>query len=259
MLRFSILAFLLISPIVFQARAQEKSSPEDRLEQLAATIQKGDAKAALALFSPQTPGFTEIKRNVEALSVLPDTNCSIEIVGTKLANDSVQFETDWSLHTYSRQNGPMLERRERVVIELRRVGDLWQIVSFSPASVLAVPDPSVFSRIAKLAADLNGKDESGALGAFDSQMKTYGEIDNDIDALMTQNDLLCAIDIVSDRQTGDIHNLELDWYFEIKSRADGGSARQRRETVHVELKQIKGKWKIDRFEPLTILSPVTAQ
>jgi hypothetical protein len=241
---------LLIAPPAF---AQE--TPQDAIETLATAIQKGDPRQTLDLFDPGIPGFADLKRNIEALSALPDTNCAISITHTTQSKDSIRFETDWSLQTSNKENGPLLDHRDSVTISLHRAGNIWKIISFSPLTVLAPPDPAVFKLIAALAADLNDKNQSGALGAFDPRMKQYGEIDNNIDALVTQNDVLCAIDVVGDRQTAGVHTLDLDWYLQLKARADAGPVRQRRERVRVNLQQIRGKWKIDHIEPLDILSP----
>jgi ketosteroid isomerase-like protein len=242
--------------------AMAAETAQDQIEHLATALQKGDANGALALFDPQMPSFAELKRNVEALGQLPNTYCTIAIAQTTQDGDSTRFETDWSLQAYPVQNGPQLDRRDRVGVTVRRSGDAWKIVALAPVGVLAPPDSAVFSRIALLAANLNDKDEGGALGIFDSRMKEYGEIDNDIDALVTQNDVLCAIDIVSDRQTGGVHTLDLDWYFQLKSRADGGPTEQRRERVQATMEKVGGeqaKWKIVRLDSMKILSPFVNQ
>jgi ketosteroid isomerase-like protein len=248
---FRSVLLLLFCPF-FAAAAD---SPQDHLDLLAEALKKGDVKGALEFFDPAMTSFAELKRNIQAFGDLPNTYCAIRIVKTTQTADVSHFETDWSLQIYTTQNGPQLDRRDRVEMALRQSGDTWKIVSLSPVSVLAPPDGTIFSRIARFAADLNDKDQSGALNLFDSRMKQYGEIDNDIDALVTQNDVLCGIDIVSDRQTGAVHTLDLDWYLELKSRADGGPAQRRRERTQITVEQINGKWKITGIDSLKILSP----
>ena len=157
------------------------------------------------------------------------------------------------------QNGPLLQRSDPVTISLRHANGSWLISELSPLSVMTPPDDSVFRRIAGLAADLNEKNQFGAIGVFSSEMKEHGEIDNDIDALVTQNDLLCAIDIVSDRQTGEVHTLDLDWYMRLKARTDGGPLSDRRERVKVTMKKVKSKWQIVAIDSLKILSPEVNQ
>jgi hypothetical protein len=247
---------VLISFALLQAVPALCESPQDQVEALAVAVRKGDVTGALGLFDPHAGSLAEIGRDLEALGALPNTYCTIAIARTSQTGDSITFTTDFALQTYPVQNGPMLDRRDTVTITLRRRENSWEITSFSPASVLAPPDGNVFKRIADLATDLNEKDQTDAMGAFDKGMRQYPEIDDDIDALVTQNDVLCAIDVVSDRQTGAVHTLDLDWYLDLKSRTDGGPSAQRRERVKVTMRQIKGKWKIDGMEPLSVLSPV---
>jgi ketosteroid isomerase-like protein len=244
---------LVALALAWQKPAAE--SPQEQIDNLATALQKGDASGALAIFDPQTPSFAEIKANIEALSALPNTSCNIAITHTSQSGDAIGFETDWTLQTYPQQNGPLLDRHDSVAISLRRIDNSWKIVAFSRPAVFAPPDPKIFRRIADLASNLNEKDQTDAVGAFDSGMKQYAEIDNDIDALVNQTDVLCAIDIVADHQTGDTHKLDLDWYLDLKSRTDGGPSAQRRERVQATLRQIRGKWKIIAIEPLSILSP----
>ncbi len=249
----------LIALALFRVVPSVCETPQDRIDKLALELQKGDARAALELFDPHAPAFAEIKRNIEALSALPNTTCAIAIKQTSRRGDTFVFETDLSLQTFPRQNGPMLDRRDSLEISLRFIDNTWKIVALTPVSALTPPDDSIYRRIADLATNLNEKNQTDALGAFDSRMKQFGEIDNDVDALVTQNDVLCAIDIVGDRQTGPIHTLDLDWYLQLKSRTDAGPVVQRRERVQVTLEQIRGKWKISSIEPLGILSPLISQ
>lgn len=250
---------LLISFTLLRAAAAADPTPQDQVEGLASAIQKGDVKGALELFDSHSASFAEIKRDIEALSVLPNNTCTIAINSTSKTGDTIKFATDFSLQTFPEQNGPMLDRRDSVEISLRQTNNIWKIVALSPISALAPPDPTIFKRIAALATNLNEKDQTDAMGTFDSQMNNYGEIDNDIDALMTQNDVLCAIDIVSDREAGGVHTLDLDWYLDLKSRTDGGPSAQRRERVQITMRQIRGKWKIASISPLTILSPLVVR
>jgi len=120
---------LIVAVLLIARPAAAKDSPQDRLESLASAIQKGDARQSIDLFDPQAAGFAEIKRNLEALSALPDTNCTIAITRTTPNGESVQFETDWSLQIYTRQNGPLLDRKERVTVTLKRSGQIAVFVS----------------------------------------------------------------------------------------------------------------------------------
>jgi ketosteroid isomerase-like protein len=247
--------FLPALALSFATLAVAQDSPQQAVEELAQAIRKGGAKAGTAMFDPQASGLAEIRKNLEALSLLPDTNCAIAISRTTQSGETITFETDWSLQIYTVENGPLLDRHDHVTLSLRRIEKDWKIASLVPVSVLAPPDPAIFAAVARLVANLNDKNESDALGAFDKTMSRYGEIDNDIDALVTQNDILCGIDVVSDRQTGDAHTLDLDWYFELKSRTDGGPTEKRRERVQLKMRKNGRRWQIFSIEPFSILSP----
>ncbi len=257
--RTVLLLFILLTPVCMSAFAGDDVTPQDQIESLAAAMTKGDASGAIGLFDPVMPSFAEIKKDIQAISALPNTTCTIAILHTSNERDSIRFETDWTLEMYSVQNGPLLQRSDRVMISLRRADGSWLITSLSPVNVISPPDGSIFKRIAGLASDLNEKNQFGATSVFSSGMKAYGEIDNDIDALVTQNDLLCAIDVISDRQTGDVHTLDLDWYMQLKARTDSGPLHQRRERVKVTVKKLKGKWEIVDMDSLKILSPELTQ
>ena len=112
--------------------------------------------------------------------------------------------------------------------------------------------------IAKLASSLSQNDSASAMEAFDSHMKDYGTIESNIDALVAQADVLCAIDVIQDNATpaGDVRTLDVDWYMTLKSQADAGPTERRRERVEVQIKKIRGKWKITSLVPLSILDPI---
>jgi hypothetical protein len=110
--------------------------------------------------------------------------------------------------------------------------------------------------IADLATSLSESDPDGVLRYFDSQMKDYGTIEADIEALTAQADISCAIDIVKDDESNGVHKLDLDWFMELKSQGGNSQLERRRERVQVEMREIKGKWKITALSPLSILGPI---
>jgi hypothetical protein len=110
--------------------------------------------------------------------------------------------------------------------------------------------------IADLATALSESDPDGVLRYFDSQMKDYGTIEADIEALTAQADVSCAIDIVKDDESNGVHKLDLDWFMELKSQGASPQVERRRERVQIEMREIKGKWKITALSPLSILGPI---
>jgi hypothetical protein len=120
-----------------------------------------------------------------------------------------------------------------------------------------------YVRITKLASYLSDGEPVGALEAFDKNMPGYGAIAADIGALAAQTEVLCAIDVVADKEADDdsanIHHLDLDWYMMLKSRADTALVERRRRRVAVTLERKAGVWRIDSLEPLEILAPIGIQ
>jgi hypothetical protein len=113
-----------------------------------------------------------------------------------------------------------------------------------------------FASLANLATALSENDSDSALEAFDSQMKGFTDIERNIEAMTAQADVSCSIDVVTDMEEGGVHKLDLDWYMQLKSITDESRLERRRERVQVEMRQIKGKWKITSLTPVSILDPV---
>ena len=123
--------------------------------------------------------------------------------------------------------------------------------------VFAAKEPATpFNAIAKLASDLSQSDVAGAVSAFYSSMKGYGMLEQNIESLVAQTEILSAIDVVEDVEKDGVHKMVLDWYLTLTLQSDNTRTERRREQVNVEMRQIKGKWKITSMSPLTILDPV---
>src|SRR5438309_3720649 len=131
-------------------------------------------------------------------------------------------------------------------------------VLFQMLGLLALLAAPLFSAepqdlIAQLASALSQNDSVNALAVFDSRMPGYSNIENNIGALVSQTDILCAIDILQEKDEGADKLLDVDWYMQLKSQAPSGPTERRRERVALRLSLLKGKWKITAFAPLKIL------
>jgi hypothetical protein len=126
--------------------------------------------------------------------------------------------------------------------------------------LLAADVDTPYTRIAKLATYISAGDSVGALEAFDKSLKDYGAISEDLTALSAQNEVLCSIDVVGDKEAddakADIHHLDLDWYMRLTSVADLGVTEARRVRVMVTIQRFKTKWRITALSPATILAPI---
>ncbi len=232
-------------------------TPQEQLDYLAASLQNGDAAGAISVFDPQMKDFAELKRDIGALATLSGTVCEMKLDrGVATGANGVQLQGEWKLQLNPKQNGPPLIRTERVAIAMQVIGGQWRIAGFTPLRIFAMPTPAVFDRIASLANSLSENEGPEALSVFSSDIGNYGELSGDLDALTSQTDVLCAIDIIADNENAGIHKLDTDWYLQLKSRADGGPTERRRERVQLQMELIKGKWRITAISPLEILAPI---
>jgi hypothetical protein len=126
---------------------------------------------------------------------------------------------------------------------------------FAAGLVLAA-DQTPLASLASLATALSDADSDTALEYFDSQMKSYPEIEQKLEALTAQADVSCAIDVVTDVEADGVHKLDLDWLMQLKSQADDTQVERRRLRVQVEMRQIKGVWKITSISPINILDSI---
>jgi hypothetical protein len=124
-------------------------------------------------------------------------------------------------------------------------------------AIAAEKTPS--SALAAIATALSENDPDGALELFDSRMSSYADIEQKVEALTAQDDISCAIEIVTDTEANGVHKLDLDWFMQLKSQGDSEQIERRRERVQAEMRQIKGVWKITSISPLKIFDPITIQ
>ena len=106
------------------------------------------------------------------------------------------------------------------------------------------------SALARFASALSQNDAPAALAVFDREMKGYGEIEGSIVALTSQTDVLCAIEVLEEHESGADRLLDTDWYLQLKSQAPGGQTERRRERVSVTLRQVRGQWRIVALSPV---------
>jgi hypothetical protein len=130
------------------------------------------------------------------------------------------------------------------------------LLALCSAGVMLAAEQTPFASIAKLATALSESDTDSALDFFDSQMKSYGEIEQKVESITAQADISCAIDVVSDVEANGVHKLDLDWLMTLMPQSDDLQTERRRERVQVEMRQIKGVWKITSISPVSILDPI---
>lgn len=128
------------------------------------------------------------------------------------------------------------------------------------ATCLAAEPETPFLRVAKLASSLSDGVLSGALESFDKSNPRYSAIAEKLEALTVQADVLCSIDVVEDKESGDDHRLDLDWYMTLKSKGNENLVERRRMRVAVTMKKFVVKqasvWRIVSLSPEEILDPI---
>ncbi len=121
-----------------------------------------------------------------------------------------------------------------------------------------------YTRMSKLASSLSDGDAFRAAESFDRDMPGYHSIVEHIQALTQQTEILCSIDVVSDKEAddpkADVHHLDLDWYMTLTSKMDTGPVERRRVRVAATLRRIKTKsgedWRIVSLAPATIFDAI---
>lgn len=106
--------------------------------------------------------------------------------------------------------------------------------------------------LAALASALSAGDPVSAMTVFDRAMANYSAIESNITATTAQDDVLCAIDVVEEKDGA----VDTDWYLELKSKSDGGQSERRRVRVELQVKSVGGKLKIIGFKPIEVLAPL---
>lgn len=115
---------------------------------------------------------------------------------------------------------------------------------------------STLDRLAKLASNLTEGNGQGAASVFDSSLKQFGEIQANLDAITAQSEIVCAIDVVAELEKDGIHTLDTDWVLQLRSKGEHGKLENRRERIQLEMRQVKGKWKITAIDKVQIFAPL---
>ena len=111
--------------------------------------------------------------------------------------------------------------------------------------------------VAQLASALSQGDSVSALETFDPKSPSYSKTETAIAALTAQAEILCSIDIIEEKSSGDTTTLDVDWFMTLKPLTGSGGSERRRERVTVQVHQVRGKWRITSVLPIVILAPIT--
>jgi len=144
----------------------------------------------------------------------------------------------------------------KTVVRLYACPTLCLVLLFVFAVALVAADATPLASIGKIATAFSEGDPDGVLEYFDSQMKGYPELQQKVEALAEQADVSCAIEVVTDEDTGGVHKLDLDWYMQLTPESGVGPLERRRERIQVEMKLIKKTWKVTSMSPTKMFEPM---
>ena len=111
----------------------------------------------------------------------------------------------------------------------------------------AKDDSGVLEIFEPLASALSTGDVEGFLRPFDRQMSNLATLRDNISGLVARFAITSSIELI--RVNGE--TVELDWYFELRSKEDAGVSERRHQTVTASI----GKKRIRSIEPLWFFAP----
>jgi hypothetical protein len=125
------------------------------------------------------------------------------------------------------------------------------------APLLAGSPQEVLNLFTDLASALSEGNGLAFLDRVDHSMPDYEKLQRDILALVAQNELVAAIDVLEDEGDDHTRAVQLDWILQIRSREETGALVRRRETVKCRLDRVKKKWKVASLDPISLFAPPT--
>ena len=126
------------------------------------------------------------------------------------------------------------------------------------APLLVETTAPVFEVLAALASSLSEGNSTGFLKHLDHHISAYPSIEANVGALTSQCEIVCSIDVVTEKLEGEMDTLELDWFLQLRSKAEDGPLERRRELVKAVLRKQGKHWKVISLEPAAILRALAA-
>jgi hypothetical protein len=113
-------------------------------------------------------------------------------------------------------------------------------------------DAASLKVLTDVAAALSAGNPVEALRSFDKNMKDFSQVEASLNALTGQFFISSAIDFLS--HEGDVFTV--DWFLELRGKADSGPLVRRRQQVKVKISRIGNKPKVVSLEPVSLFAPV---
>jgi hypothetical protein len=128
------------------------------------------------------------------------------------------------------------------------------LVAALAARLLADAAQQVFDLFTRMATALSASDAVGFLEGFDRSMPGFDKLANYIEAITSQSDIVCSIDVISEQGDDKERLVELDWLLQLTAKEE--PVVRRRQKVKCRLRREKKKWKIVSLDPEEFFAPV---
>jgi len=135
--------------------------------------------------------------------------------------------------------------------EITRRG--WLIALAAP--LLAGAREDILDLFTAMASALSEGNGLAFLDHVDHSMPNYQKLEQNVLALVAQNEILSSLDVLKQEGTDEEQDVELDWFLQIRSREENGPLERRRHNVKCRLKRTKKKWKATSLEPVSFFAP----
>ena len=125
------------------------------------------------------------------------------------------------------------------------------------APLIAGSQQDVLDLFTDLASALSEGNGQAFLDRVDHSMPDYEKLQRNIMALVAQNEIVAAIDVLEDEGDDHTRAVKVDWLLQIRSREETGVLVRRRETVKCRLTRLKKKWKVASLDPISLFERPT--
>jgi hypothetical protein len=123
------------------------------------------------------------------------------------------------------------------------------------ACLRADSEREVVDVITEAASGLSAGKPEVFLEAFDPSMQDLGKLRTAVEGLVSQAQVSCSIEVVSNQGDDAARTLELDWILRIDRSGDSAGSTHRQKTVKCQLRKVGRKWRVVSFDPLDLFAP----
>jgi hypothetical protein len=125
------------------------------------------------------------------------------------------------------------------------------------APLMAGTEQEVLDLFTDLASALSEGNGQVFLDRVNHSMPDYDKLERNIMALVAQNEIVAAIDVIEDEGDDNTRAVQVDWLLQIRSREETGPLVRRRETVKCRIERVKKKWKVASLDPISLFASPT--